>query len=100
MSIFSPLFWSSCSSPSPDCLRCSQPPSLYQAALQELQPSQLPACRRDVPGYNSMTATVGTVSQYIAIAVLSSVLLVIVIIAVGTLSAGNQLLDCSGHRVA
>ena len=82
------MYWGACfSSSSPLCLQCSQPSSLYLTPLLELEVEHLPDCERDFPGYRSMTAAVSALSQYIAIAVLSGVLLVIAIIAVSSFSS-------------
>ena len=77
------MYWGACFSVNSSlCLRCSDRGPLAGTAVSKLHETDLPGCPAHSPGYNSMTAAVSTLSQYIAVTVLVSVLFVILIIGV------------------
>ena len=75
------MYWGSCfSENSPPCLRCMSPLYLNQTPVVDLV--IVPECGHINPDFSSMTATITTVSQYVAICILLLVMSILVMIIV------------------
>jgi len=80
------MYWGACFSDSrhgdhdPSCLRCVSPAYLNYTPVQDLV--IIPDCSHMNPDFSSMTATITTLSQYLAIGILLVVLTIVVVLFV------------------